>query len=70
MAFHGCRLCKRVGAKLTAILSDPPHLCSALKYLTAAEFILLTACVMDRVPPTPQDVFPQHYYVDWVRVTA
>ena len=41
-----------------------------MKYLTAAEFILLTACVMDRVPPTPQDVFPQHYYVDWVRVTA
>ena len=31
-------------------------------------FLALTACVMDRVPPTSEDVFPLYYDIDWVRV--
>lgn len=31
-------------------------------------FIALTACVMERVPVTLNDTFPQKYYVDWVKI--
>ena len=33
-------------------------------------FLALTACVMDRTPPTPSDVFPMEYWIDWGRVYA
>ena len=38
--------------------------------LTDDLFLALTACVMDRVPPTPEDEFPLEYDIDWVRVYA
>lgn len=31
-------------------------------------FFALTACVMDRVPPTAGDALPQHYLIDWVKI--
>ena len=31
-------------------------------------FLALTACVMQRMPPTPTDRFPLEYLIDWVRV--
>ena len=37
---------------------------AALAHFTDPLFLALTACVMDRVPPGPADVFPLKYYVD------
>ena len=31
-------------------------------------FFALTACVMDRVPPTAENSFPLYYLIDWIRV--
>lgn len=33
-------------------------------------FYALTACVMNRQPPASQDVFPQEYLIDWVKIWA
>ena len=36
--------------------------------LTDDLFLALTACVMERVPPSSENVFPLVYDIDWVRV--
>ena len=41
---------------------------AALAAFTDPLFLALTACVMQRLPPTGLDVFPLEYLVDWVRV--
>jgi len=41
---------------------------AAMSAFTDPLFLALTACVMERTPPTPADVLPQEYYVDWVRI--
>ena len=46
------------------------HFVGASAGLTDALFLALTACVMDRVPPTVSDTFPLVYDIDWVRVYA
>ena len=40
----------------------------AVSSFTDPLFLALTACVMQRTPPTPADSFPLEYLVDWVRV--
>jgi len=32
--------------------------------------LVLTATVMERMPTLPLDVFPQEYYIDYVRIYA
>ncbi len=39
-----------------------------MAFFTDPLFLALTACVMDRVPPTAQDVFPLEYMIDWVKI--
>lgn len=31
-------------------------------------FLWLTACVMHRVPPTAENVFPLEYMIDYVKI--
>ena len=41
---------------------------AAIPSFTDPLFLALTACVMQRMPPTPTDRFPLEYLIDWVRV--
>jgi beta-glucanase (GH16 family) len=41
---------------------------AAVARFTDPLFLALTACVMERVPPIAQDVLPQQYLVDYVKV--
>jgi beta-glucanase (GH16 family) len=43
---------------------------SAVASFTDPLFLALTACVMERIPPTAIDKFPLEYLVDWVKVYA
>jgi hypothetical protein len=39
-----------------------------LNSMTDVQPLILTATVMERTPTLPDDVFPQEYWVDWVRI--
>lgn len=41
-----------------------------MAWLVDPQFLLFTACVMERVPVNASDIFPQRYYVDWVKVST
>jgi hypothetical protein len=41
-----------------------------IRSFTDLQPLILTATAMERVPTLPEDVFPQEYLVDWVRVYA
>ena len=43
---------------------------SLVRSFTDVQPLILTATVMERVPTLPSDVFPQEYWVDWVRIYA
>ena len=55
----------RVDGQPYALFDQSP---AALVAFTDPLFLALTACVMERVPPTQLDLFPLEYLVDWVRV--
>ena len=58
----------RVNGSPYAVFAPPGVEARAVAAFTDPLFLALTACVMDRVPPTEADVFPLEYLVDWVRV--
>ena len=41
---------------------------AVLASFTDKQFLALTSCVMNRVPPSAGDSFPLEYEIDWVRV--
>jgi hypothetical protein len=59
------RVVMRVDGSPFAVFDQSPD---ALASFTDPLFVALTACVMDRLPPTHLDTFPLEYLVDWVKV--
>ena len=55
----------RVNGVAYAVYDQSP---GALSDFTDPLFLALTACVMERTPPTSHDDFPLEYLIDWVRV--
>jgi beta-glucanase (GH16 family) len=58
----------RVNDEPYAVFGPPATEPWALRAFTDPLFLALTACVMDREPPSPDDEFPQEYMIDWVKV--
>lgn len=54
----------RVDGRVTTRFTTP----AAIASLNNPLFLALTACVMNRVPVQPGDVFPQLYFIDYVKI--